>query len=419
MNSTFLRAHFLAALTGGLLLIAPASWAGYSGRLQFNHARPGGGATSGYNTEATKTVIGNLIWYRNVYQSNPSNTGTQPQAYEWDNWYWKFGPRRGGGGETDFLNANNNVQIMSTIDSGNGSDNTPDPQHIWVDVQNSKSYVFNLTDNNNGSLEPSRGYDVATFSVIEVNHQGTLASFKNAGDESRSGNTVTLHLSNNTEQASSTEELWVQWTHNSFSTKNFVEISDLSSADRTLAIPLSASAPILREGDTLQWLAVLTSDTDTSTVSTTYGSVLGFDAAAIYRNNGSGVNSYTVADDDASGPSMSGFVVNGGANVTDAQIVNGGYSITGLVQDTGSGVNVNGTTTSRQRLLAQPRHPEQRGQFADRHRQRVLQPAVRRRRHLVGRVHRHRQRARRRRRRRIDHGRPRHLQGAGLDHGQR
>jgi hypothetical protein len=327
----------------GLLASTTSLWAGYSGRLQFNHARPGGGATSGYNTEATKTVIGNLIWYRNVYQSNPSNTGTQPQAYEWDNWYWKFGPRRGGGSETDFLNPNNNVQIMSTIDSGNGSDNTPDPQHMWVDVQNSKSYVFNLTDNNNGSLEPSRGYDVATFSVIEVNHQSTLASFKNAGDESRSGNTVTLHLSNNTEQASSTEELWVQWTYNGFSTKNFVEITDLSSADRTLPIALSASAPILREGDTLQWLAVLTSDTDTSTVSATHGSVLGFDASAIYRNNGSGVNSYTVADDDTTAPSLSGFSI---AGKTDAEILAGGWTISGSIQDTGSGVNDNGATVT-------------------------------------------------------------------------
>lgn len=65
--------------------------------------------------------------------------------------------------------------------------------------------------------------------------------------------------------------------------------------------------------------------------------------------NGSWVtNSYvaifSVVDDDTAPPSLSSFVVNGSNYVTDGQLVDGGYAITGLVQDIGSGVNDAGDT---------------------------------------------------------------------------
>lgn len=47
-----------------------------------------------------------------------------------------------------------------------------------------------------------------------------------------------------------------------------------------------------------------------------------------------------VTDDDTAPPVVSGVQVNGGTNLTDAQVA-GGFSLTGLVQDVGSGVNSN------------------------------------------------------------------------------
>lgn len=57
---------------------------------------------------------------------------------------------------------------------------------------------------------------------------------------------------------------------------------------------------------------------------------------------------FTVVDDDTTAPTLSGFVATGtgAGTVTVLQVKNGGWSITGLVQDVGSGINSNGATVS-------------------------------------------------------------------------
>lgn len=70
-------------------------------------------------------------------------------------------------------------------------------------------------------------------------------------------------------------------------------------------------------------------------------------ANATTQSNGTTL-AFTVVDDDTSAPALSGFVATGtgAGTVTVLQVKNGGWSLTGLVQDAGSGINSNGATIS-------------------------------------------------------------------------
>ena len=59
--------------------------------------------------------------------------------------------------------------------------------------------------------------------------------------------------------------------------------------------------------------------------------------------------SFNVADDDIVGPTLTNFVLRGAIGISTlvvSEVQNGGWSLTGRVQDATSGVNVNGNTTS-------------------------------------------------------------------------
>ncbi len=58
------------------------------------------------------------------------------------------------------------------------------------------------------------------------------------------------------------------------------------------------------------------------------------------------VNTFTVIDDDTGFPVVSGLRFAGGTSLTDGQLFAGGWSFTGLVQDTGSGIDADGTPGS-------------------------------------------------------------------------
>jgi len=51
-----------------------------------------------------------------------------------------------------------------------------------------------------------------------------------------------------------------------------------------------------------------------------------------------GTNVFTVIDDDATAPVLSGFTISGSSSTIDIAVALSGFSVTGLVQDTGSGV---------------------------------------------------------------------------------
>ena len=51
-----------------------------------------------------------------------------------------------------------------------------------------------------------------------------------------------------------------------------------------------------------------------------------------------GTNVFTVIDDDTAGPVLSGFVISGSSSTIDISVAASGFSVTGMVQDAGSGV---------------------------------------------------------------------------------
>jgi len=327
----------LARGNGRWLLIGSAVWvlsglrveAGYSGNLFLQSQDDDNEAT------ADKFISGNLIWYRNIWQSDPSGTGTRWMFWEWDSFAKKYGTRRDSGTEQDFVNNTNDVQFLDTIDAGgngNSPDWSPDAENIWFDAQNGKSYVFNLTDNDNGSLEASPGNNMAAFALVEIDHQNALVQFTNVGTRTeRVGSEVLMHSGSTSEDSGSNEELWFQWTKDDFSTKNFIVHTDISN-DVPVALDIGTGSTDIKENDTLKWLVMSTAtvkptDSPTNTISGTTRGVLNWDAAAVYKATNSSdtdwLFEFTVPDDDTNAPVLSGFGVfgdtGGGFGTTNLQ----------------------------------------------------------------------------------------------------
>ena len=289
----------------------------------------------GYSGDFTrKAYSGSYIWYQAVKQSNPSATGNQWCKFN-DNGNW--GKQWGAyGGVT--LNPNNNVASTATVDAGGSNWGWGDPDSMTVNLENGKSYIFNVY--NDDDIIGGPNHDACGFALIEVNHQSSLVSFSATPTISRSGNNIVLNSKSTAENSGSSEELWFQWTHNNYSTKNFSEQETIG-AEATVSIPLSTSAPILREGDTLKFLVMSTSGSALGDINSSgYSGVLGWDAYAI---NKSSEYSGTIADDDTAAPVASSFSVSA---QTDGSIVSGGYTISGTLTDAGSGVNNNGATVT-------------------------------------------------------------------------
>jgi hypothetical protein len=289
----------------------------------------------GYSGDFTrKAYSSTYIWYQAVKQSNPTATGNQWCKFN-DNGNWG---KQWGTYDGVTLTPNNNVASTATVDAGGSNWGWGDPGSMYVNLENGKSYIFNVY--NDDDIIGGPGNDVCGFALIEVNHQSALVSFSATPTISRSGNNIVLNSKSTAENSGSSEELWFQWTHNNYSTKNFSE-QETVTAEATVSIPLSTSAPILREGDPLKFLVMSTSGSALGDINSSgYSGVLGWDAYAI---NKSAEYSGTIADDDTAAPVASSFSV---AAQTDGSIVSGGYTISGTLSDAGSGVNNNGATVT-------------------------------------------------------------------------
>ncbi len=273
-----------------------------------------------------------LIWYQYVSSGNPATTAeTWCKFNDNGSWAKQWGAYSGAG-----IPSLNPAPAAHTdwVDAGGSAWGAADPDNMLITCEDGKTYVFNVV--NDDDIIGGPGDNVCALVILEVNHQNALATL-GAGSESRTDNTIRLSTGSTAEDSGSNEELWYQWTSDGFSTKHFVEDTDIAANDY-LDIALNAtSGP--KEGQTLSWLAITTVGLDSNTVDDVIsGNLLLFDAYPIKKIF---VRNYAITDDD-SAPVLSGFT----ASATDGQIKDGGYTISGSIQDTGSGVNENGTTVS-------------------------------------------------------------------------
>ncbi len=233
-------------------------------------------AGGGYSGDFTrKTYTTSYIWYQIIKTSNPAATGDQWHKFN-DNGSWT----KQWGEYTGFtLTPNNDVQFNGSIDAGGSAWGWGDPASFNINLENSKSYVINVF--NDDDIIGGPGNDVCGVAVVEVNHQSGLMSL---GTPVTSNDATYCYLNVNNasaEAASSVEEVWFQWTTNNFGTKNYVEIIDLP-AYTTLRLAMTTD---IKPGAQLKWLAMTTANISTATVVSTTSGVGNFDAAAIHKTD--------------------------------------------------------------------------------------------------------------------------------------
>jgi len=313
--------------------LSTSAFAQYSGSIYGPVDVDNGNAVSGLaGSTAAPTQNGNI---RYQWRIVPTTAGDNRwQGFEWDSRTKIFGFI----GNPTFT-PNNNV----IIDGGMDIRYNNNPGNFRINsIETGKRYIYNITDVGN-NLANAPGDDQIAFALTEINHSASLVTTPDGANTGlstvRSGNNIVLQTSTTAENSGSNEELWYQWTHDGFTTKNFVE-DEAIAANETTSIALSSTAPILREGDTLQWLLALTGPSSLANISATTRGLVNFDVIAI---NKSTLVSYSITDDDTTAPAFTGFSV---AGKTDAEILAGGWSLSGNIQDTGSGVNENSVTVT-------------------------------------------------------------------------
>lgn len=314
-------------------LYSISAFAQYSGSIYGPiNVDDGSGVAGLAASSAAPTQNGNI---RYQWRIIPSSGGDNRwQGFEWDSRTKIFGFI----GNPTFT-PNNNVIIDGGMDIRYNSN----PGNFRINsIETGKRYIYNITDVGN-NLANAPGDDQIAFALTEINHANALVNTPDGANTgmsaSRSGNNIVLSLTHNAENSGSNEELWYQWTVDDFATKNFVEDESIA-ANETTSIALSTSAPILREGDSLKWLVALTGPSSLANISATTRGLVNFDVIAI---NKSTVVTTSITDDDTTGPSFTSFSV---AGKTDAEILAGGWTLSGNIQDTGSGVNENGVTVT-------------------------------------------------------------------------
>ncbi len=255
-----------------LSAVRPAAATDFDGTLELMGA--------GYNaTNFTKLDdTSSFIWWRLIRQANPSATGTQwHKMRENGNWTRQFGAYTG-----TTIDPTDNYIISTTIDAG-GSGWSPsdwgEPGDININVQNSKSYVFNFTDNQGFVVAP--GNDIGAFAVLEINHQNALVNFGVQLTTTQTASRVYLNANSSAESSGSNEELWFQWTVNDFSTRNYILISNIVTNTTAELVITNQAAP----GAELKWLVMSTvPGATTTTIDNTSSGVRNFDAIAINKS---------------------------------------------------------------------------------------------------------------------------------------
>ena len=329
----FARLFSLVFLSGAI-----AAQAQYSGQLFGPINVDDGSGVSGLSATSQAPTTNGQIRYQ--WRVTPTTSGND----RWLGFEWNSRTRVFAFYGNPTFTLTDDVQISGSMDIGGSAYGWGNPGNTRFNgVESTKQIIFNITDSGS-TLDPAPGNDVIQFSVTEISHSSSLASL-NDGNTSgmavaRSGNTMTLSGTNTAESSGSNEEIWYQWTHDGFTTRNFIRDTNIT-ANESVALSLSSTAPILREGDTLQWLRALTGPSATATVSATTGGTLNFDIIAISKSRV--VSTGVIADDDTAAPVPSAFSV---ANQTDGAIVSGGYTISGTLTDADSGINNAGATVS-------------------------------------------------------------------------
>jgi len=312
-------------------------FAQYAGQLFGPINVDDGTAVSGLAATSVAPTTNGSIRYQ--WRVLPSSTGDNRWlGFEWDSRTRVFAFY----GNPTFT-ASDNVTISDQMDIGGSAYSWGNPGNFRINgSESTKRLILNIVDTGT-TLSTAPGNNQIQFGLTEINHANALASVNdnttNGMYVTRSGNTLTLGMTNTAENSGSNEEIWWQWSHDNWTTKNFIEDTAIA-ANETTTINLSSSAPILREGDTLRFNVGTFGPVVEATISATYSNSLGFDIAAI---NKSRVVIHSVTDDDTTGPSFSSFSV---AGKTDAEILAGGWTLTGNIQDTGSGVNENGAAVT-------------------------------------------------------------------------
>ena len=187
-----------------LLLSSTSSIAAYSGSLYGPINVDNGNTDGNLNSPSTASATqnGNI---RYQWRLNGSGNGTAWVGFEWDIRSRVFSFY----GNPTF-NANNDVIIRGDMDVGGSAYSWGNPGNFGVSsVENTKQYVFNVVDTGS-SLDATPGNDVIQLGLTEINHQSTLVNTPdnatNGMSVSRSGNTMTLQLSNSAENSGSNEE---------------------------------------------------------------------------------------------------------------------------------------------------------------------------------------------------------------------
>lgn len=278
-----------------------------------------------------KTNTSSFIWYQVIRQTNPTNTGNQWCKFI-DNGSWCKQWGFYGGGT---LTPNNNAAISGSVDAGGDAGSSAcweswgAPSDITINWENGKSYAINVF--NDANIIGGPGNDVCAMAVVEINHQSTLVQPGTPAD-SNSAALCYLSFDNaNAENAGSCEEIWFQWTTNNFSTKNFVEITNIA-AKTTLNLIMTNQVNV---GANVRWLAMTTADSTTSEVSSTTSGAVNFDGIAIYKVP---LRSYWVKPPYRADAIVDEFMYDDGQALDWTK--NGGYGFTNAYHDYSGNITI-------------------------------------------------------------------------------
>ncbi|MDD4737227.1 MAG: hypothetical protein PHP44_14115, partial [Kiritimatiellae bacterium] len=223
---------------------------------------------------AREIYTSSFIFYQRIEQGNPATAGDQWTKFtDGDNWDKQWGAY---GGTT--LSPDNDVVFTETVDAGGYWDGADwsDPGDITVNYENSKSYIFNVF--NDDDIIGGPGNDVCGFAVSEINHQNALVTLSTPVF-SNTQSKVWLNSKSSAESSGSNEEIWFMWTKDYWTTRRYHEVTNIS-ANTLLELDIGDDVDF---GDMINWVVETSSDTDTSTVQGTTSGVLNYDAMAIER----------------------------------------------------------------------------------------------------------------------------------------
>jgi autotransporter-associated beta strand protein len=218
------------------------------------------------------------IYWQVVLTSEVSSSGNGHLKFERDSWSRQAAANSGGFTVTP----DNNVVFNGSVRLGGSAWSCADPSDIWINsMENTKTYVINLVDSGT-VLADTCNDSMAAFVVNEVNHRNALVDLPSRVETSNDLSNVYLNSRSTAEYSGSNEELWFMYTTNNWTTRTFVEITNIAT-NTTLVLPIGSKVNF---NSLIQWTVSSSANSDTATVSGTTSGSLNYDAMFIKRYEG-------------------------------------------------------------------------------------------------------------------------------------